>query len=63
MAKTSPKKIPHNVIRVPRNLKDQEKKKKKNINRGTKGGRKEVYVFQIHSKTLLVSLKDTEVNK
>lgn len=38
-------------------------RKKNNINRGTKGERKEVYAFQIHSKTLLVSLKDTEVNK
>lgn len=49
--------IPHNVIRVPRNIEDQEKKKK--TKRVTKGGGKEVYTFQIHTKTLLVSLRDT----
>lgn len=56
MAKNYSIMIPHNVIRVPRNIKDQEKKK---TNRVTKGGGKEVYTFQIHTKTLLVSLRDT----
>lgn len=61
MAKTSPKKNTPQCKSGAKKLK--RSRKKKNINRGTKGGRKEVYAFQIHSKTLLVSLKDTEVNK